>query len=387
MNTHKNQAIVAAVTQGRMTVSGAARHFNVSRQWIYELLKRVELEGPEGTVARSRAPHSRPGTTNPVIKQRIIDLRLLYVAQGKDAGPDSLAFALRAEGFTAPSTSTIRRILHSAGLITPEPRKRPRRSYIRFEAQLPNECWQADITYWQLLDGTRVEILDFLDDYSRYLIHIHAQAFYTGTQVGATLDKLINEYGPPASTLTDNGLVFTSRFTSRPGALNAFEKTLATHHIKQKNGRPGHPQTQGKIERFHQTLKKYLRATPPPETIEELNTRLATFRSWYNNDRPHRARANHTPAQAYTSRLPKATPDTETTSEYRTRHDRVDNSGKVSLRYAGKLRHLGIGRPHAGTLVTLIIENDHVITIETETGIIIAEHTIDPERTYQPKTQ
>lgn len=386
MNTHKNQAIVAAITQGRMSIATAARHFNVSRQWIYVLLRRVELEGPDGTIPRSKAPLSRPGTTSPVIKQRVIDLRLLYTAQGKDAGPESIAYALNAEGFSPPSTSTIRRILHNAGLITPEPRKRPRRSYKRFEARLPNECWQADITYWRLLNGERVEILDFLDDYARYLLHIKARAYYTGTEVAATLTKLINDYGPPASTLTDNGLVFTSRFTSRPGALNAFEKTLATHQITQKNGRPGHPQTQGKIERFHQTLKKYLRAAPPPETIEELNTQLATFQSWYNNDRPHRARANQTPAQAYTSQ-PKATPDTETTSEYRTRHDRVDNSGKVTLRYAGKLRHLGIGRTHAGALVTLIIENDHVITVETETGIIIAEHTIDPERTYQPKIQ
>lgn len=386
MGTHKNRAIVSSIIDGRMSIASAARHYNVSRQWIYVLLRRVELEGPDGITPRSKAPHSRPATTNPIIKQRIIDLRLLYTAQGKDAGPESIAFALRAEGLTSPSTSTIRRILHNAGLITPEPRKRPRRSYRRFEAELPNQCWQADITYWRLLNGTRIEILDFLDDYSRYLIHIQAKNYYTGTQVAATLTKLINTYGPPASTLTDNGLVFTSRFTSRPGARNAFEKILRKHHIRQKNGRPGHPQTQGKIERFHQTLKKYLRAAPPPQTIEELNTLLAQFHTWYNNDRPHRARANQTPAQAYTS-LPKATPDTEPANEYRTRTDKVDTSGKVTIRYAGKLHHLGIGRTHAGKIVTLIIENDHVLTIETSTGEIIAEHKIDPNKAYQPKIQ
>lgn len=142
--------------------------------------------------------------------------------------------------------------MHQAGLVTPQPKKRPKSSYLRFQAELPNGCWQADITYWFLADGTRVEILDFLDDHSRFLLTIQTSTLWTSADVVSVMDQLIATYGPPAATLTDNGIVFTARFTARPGAKNGFEKRLAAHQIQQRNGAPGHPQTQDKIERFHQ---------------------------------------------------------------------------------------------------------------------------------------
>ncbi|MFK4806854.1 DDE-type integrase/transposase/recombinase [Microbacterium sp. ZW CA_36] len=117
---------------------------------------------------------------------------------------------------------------------------------MRFQADLPNECWQADITHWYLASGTRVEILDFLDDHSR-LLDIRAAAAFTGPMVVTAMTELISRYGPPMSTLTDNGLVFTTRLARFKGARGGFEKLIAAHGITQKNGRPGHPQTQGKI--------------------------------------------------------------------------------------------------------------------------------------------
>ncbi len=266
----KNLVIILAVHEQGLTHAEAAARFGVSRQWVHTLVRRYEAEGPDGATPRSRAPKTRPGTTTLAIRDRIVQLRNDLTRSGADAGPVTIAWHLEQEGHPAPSTSTIRRILHSAGLITPAPKKRPRSSYIRFQADLPNECWQADITHWFLTNGTRIEILDFLDDHARYLLDIRPAAAFTGPMVVTVMTELINRYGPPHSTLTDNGLVFTTRLARFKGARGGFEKLLTAHHITQKNGRPGHPQTQGKIERFHQTLKRWLAARPLPDTIEDL---------------------------------------------------------------------------------------------------------------------
>ncbi|GGF37359.1 hypothetical protein GCM10011366_01080 [Ornithinimicrobium tianjinense] len=277
-------------------------------------------------------------------------------------------------------------VLHAEGMVVPEPRKRPRSSYIRFEADLPNGCWQADITHCFLADGTRVEVLDFLDDHSRYLLYARAAPAFTGPMVVAALQELIDVHGAPASTLTDNGLVFTARLAGRKGARNGFEKLLQAHQIQQKNGHPGHPQTQGKIERFHQTLKRWLAARARPGTISALQDQLDEFTGWYNHQRPHRSVGRRTPAVAYAA-LPKATPATPAEPEWRTRTDRVAATGTVSLRYAGKLRHLGIGRAHAGKPVLILIQDTRVITSHADTGEILAEHHLDADRDYHPATR
>ncbi|WP_425561802.1 IS481 family transposase [Microbacterium awajiense] len=380
----KNLVIVRAVREQGLSHAEAAVRFGVTRQWVHALVTRYDAEGPDGVAPRSRAPRTRPGATPAVIRDRIIALRVELTGNGADAGPATIAWHLEQEGHPAPSTSTIRRILHTAALVTPAPHKRPRSSYIRFEADLPNECWQADITHWYLSTGVRVEILDFLDDHSRYLLAIRAGTAFTGPNVVETMTDLITGYGPPMSTLTDNGLVFTTRLARFKGARGGFEKLLAVHGITQKNGRPGHPQTQGKIERFHQTLKRWLTARPLPDTLTDLQTLLTEFQSWYNTARPHRSLGRRTPEQAYTA-LPKASPTGPTRSEWRSRTDRVDQHGKVTVRYAGKLRHLGIGKAHTGTPVLLLIHDRDVSVSNANTGEIIAEHTIDPARDYQPK--
>jgi transposase InsO family protein len=353
---------------------------------MHSLIRRYDAEGPDGLTPRSRAPHTRPGTTPDATRDRIIELRQELTASGADAGPATIAWHLEREGRPAPSTSTIRRILHTAGLVIPAPAKRPRSSYIRFQADLPNECWQADITHWYLASGTRVEILDFLDDHARFLLNIRAAAAFTGPMVVTVMTELISRYGPPMSTLTDNGLVFTTRLARHKGARGGFEKLLAAHGITQKNGRPGHPQTQGKIERFHQTLKRFLTARPLPDTLDDLQRLLSEFQSWYNTARPHRSLGRLTPEQAYTA-LPKATPTGPNRSEWRSRTDKVDRYGKVTIRYAGKLRHLGIGAAHAGTPVLILIHDRDVTVSNANTGEIITEHTIDPARNYQPKNE
>jgi hypothetical protein len=215
------------------------------------------------------------------------------------------------------------------------------------------------------------------------LTHAEAAARYGVSR--QWVHALVRRYdAEPYSTLTDNGLVFTTRLARYKGARGGFEKLLTAHGITQKNGRPGHPQTQGKIERFHQTLKRWLAARPLPATIDELNSLLATFQTWYNTARPHGSLGRRTPQEAYTA-LPKATPTGPHHTEWRSRSDRVDKRGAISIRYAGRLRHLGVGRAHAGTPVLMLIHDRDVSVSDANTGEIISEHTIDPARDYQPR--
>jgi len=309
----------------------------------------------------------------------VIELRGQLTADGLDAGPETIRWHLAQAGLTVPSTSTIRRILLQAGLITPQPRKRPRSSYIRFQATQPNECWQSDFIHWRLADGSDVEVLGWLDDHSRYLLSCTAHRSVRGDDVVAVFLQTVDTYGPPQSTLTDNGSVYTSRFT---GGRNAFEYLLPLLGVVQKNGSPGHPQTQGKIERFHQTLRRWLRARPPATSLSDLERQLDTFRGYYNEQRPHRALGRRTPGHAYRA-TPKALPSgPRPQGHWRLRYDRLDATGKMTLRRAGRLHHLGVGRAHAHQPV-LAIADDHQVTVtDLTTGEILSVHLIQPDKSY-----
>jgi transposase InsO family protein len=310
----------------------------------------------------------------------VLELRLQLTADGLDAGPETIRWHLEQEQLRVLSTSTIRRILHDAGLIVAEPRKRPRSSYIRFQAAQPNEMWQSDFIHWRLADETDVEILNWLDDHSRFLLSCSAHRPVSGDVVVSVFLELIEEHGPPASTLTDNGSVYTSRFT---GGRNAFEYLLPILGVRQKNGSPGHPQTQGKTERFHQTLQRWLRARPPAAGIAQLQRQLDEFRAHYNEQRPHRALARRTPADAYRS-TPKALPASNghAPGHYRLRYDRLDSTGKMSLRRAGRMHHLGVGAKHARKRVLALADEHHVTVTDLSTGEVLSRHQIEPEKTY-----
>jgi transposase InsO family protein len=240
----KARVAVLHVVSGQLSVTEAAKIYGFSRQYLHRLLKRYHQGGLQALEARSRRPASNPRSISDDVIAAIVGLRENLVNQGLDAGPLTLQGHLHRAGLPVPSTSTIRRILRHHGLITPQPRKRPKSSYIRFEAAQPNQCWQSDFTHWQLADGTGVEILNWLDDHSRYLLAATAYRRVGGPDVVASFIDTANIHGLPAATLTDNGAVYTARFTH---GHNEFELLLATLGITQKNGHPGHPQTQGKI--------------------------------------------------------------------------------------------------------------------------------------------
>lgn len=231
----KARVAVLKVITKELTVTAAAAEYGFSRQHLHRLLARYRAGGLDAVEPRSRRPMSNSAATPQAVRERIIELRLALSKEGWDAGPVTIAWHLEAEGHRPPSTSTIRRILHQQGLIIPAPRKRPKSSYRRFTAAQPNECWQSDFTHWALADGTDAEILNWLDDHSRKLLGCTAHTPVTGDIVVEQFLNVADQHGLPAATLTDNGSVYTSRFT---GGKNAFEYLITALGIRQKTAIP-----------------------------------------------------------------------------------------------------------------------------------------------------
>ena len=281
----------------------AARRYGVSQGWVSRLLARYRAEGEAAFEPRSRRPKTSPKAISPGTVELIISLRKELSGQGLDAGPHTIAWHLQHRHRVTVSAATVSRCLARHGLVTPDPAKRPKSSYLRFAAELPNECWQSDFTHYPLANGTDTEILTWIDDHSRYALSVTAHARVTGPIVLAAFRAACARAGIPASTLTDNGMVFTTRLAGGRGGRNALESELRRLGIRQKNGKPNHPQTQGKVERFQQTLKNWLRAQPDqPATLRELQSLLDAFTVIYNTRRPHRSLPHRaTPATAYGS--------------------------------------------------------------------------------------
>lgn len=372
--------VTAVIVEGRSKTQ-VARDYGVARSWVYELLKRFEAEGEAAFEPRSRRPHTNPRTTSQEVAERILFWRKHLADQGFDAGAHTIAYHLNIELGTSPAISTIWKVLSRNGLVAASPKKRPRSSYIRFEASQPNETWQTDFTHWKLRNGRGIEILNFIDDHSRLLIACTATYVTTGAFVVESFRIACNEYGLPASVLSDNGAVFTGR---PRGGRNTFETEMASLKIVQKNSRPYHPQTCGKVERFHQSLKKWLAKQPKVTSIGDFQKQLDHFREYYNFTRPHRALDRTTPMHAYNSR-PKAQPGNKIFPDYfRLRNDVVDKHGKLSLRHNGKMHHIGIGRGHAGTAIRMLIHEKEIRVITTN-GELLAELTLDEGKDYQPQ--
>jgi transposase InsO family protein len=371
--------VEAVLVEGR-SISELARSHRVSRFWIYKLLARYREGGYPALEPRSRRPRSCSHQTSPEVEAEVLRLREELSHSGFDAGPQTIRHHLQERVERPPSTVTIWRILKRQGLITPQPRKRPAGSFIRFQAELPNQMWQCDATCWQLADGTSVEILNLLDDHSRLLLSSTAFRTVKAEDVVQAFFATADQYGLPASFLSDNAAVFSGR--SRRGRV-ALELELEDLGIEVKHSRPAHPQTCGKVERLHQTLKRYLRVQPAARSLLELQLLLDSFREYYNQKRPHRSLARRTPLFVYKTQ-PKATPQKlETPTYYRLRRDRIDATGKVTLRYLSKLRHIPVGAHHRHRKVVLFVAGTDVRIVTTD-GVLLRHLTLDPARSYQP---
>ncbi len=370
--------VEAHLREGRTVAELAATH-GVHRSWLYKLLARYRAEGAAGLIPRSRRPRCSPAVMDVALAEEIVAMRANLVDQGLDGGALTIHWHLARRHGAVPSVSSIWRVLRRRGLVTPQPRKRPRSSLIRFQADLPNECWQADMTHWTLSEGRGAEIVNFIDDHSRLCLASVALPVTTAVDVGQIFQAARARHGTPASVLTDNGCIFTA---SHRGGKVVLETELDRLGVRHKRSRPYHPQTCGKVERFHQTLKKYLAKQPAAISPHALQAQLDRFATYYNQERPDRALGRHTPQEVFDAKV-KATPSAKVKTHFRIRHDKVDKGGRVTLRYESRLLHIGMGARHKSLPVVMLIADRDVRVVSAADGELLRHLTLDPSRNYQ----
>ena len=376
-------AVAAVLVEGR-SVRDVATSTGRSKSWVHRHVQLFREGGEAALVPRTRGPKRQARQTPLEMEDAIVTIRKQLDEQGYDAGARTIRYHLAESGRNAPALATIHRVLQRRGFVTPQPQKRPRTSWIRFESDLPNETWQSDMTHWQLEDGSGVEIINFIDDYSRAVLCSSVVPVATAAEVVRLFYASADTYGLPVSVLTDNGAIYTTAYR---GGHSGMEIELAILGIRYKHGKPYHPQTQGKVERYHQTLKKWLRRQPASSSIEELQSRIDGFVLYYNEQRPHQAR-DCPPMRAWRA-LDKATihiGGQPVLAKTRVRRDHVDHWGSVTLRYRRKLHHISVGRKHRHQRV-LILVADLDVRVITDEGELLRHFTLDPARDYQARSR
>ena len=358
-----------------LNVSEFCRVHGISTWLFYNLRRRHAAGGDVALEPLSRAPKRVANKTPVAVGDRIVLLRKQLADDGLDNGPATIRFHLQRLDDWAPSEATIWRVLKQRGFINPEPRKAPKHAYRRFAAERANECWQIDATKWSLTDGTLVEIINVIDDCTRVLIASMAVPTCTTANSWDALCAGAQQWGWPERVLSDNGMAFRG-----PAGNGGLLPALAALGIEDRHSRPYHPQTCGKVERFHQTLKLHLNRHDLTATLAELQADLDRFREIYNHHRPHRAIGRRFPADVWhatprsgPANHPLSTPTTTSTTQ-------VTADGRISI--ATRTR-VGIGTAHAGkTAITVITgTNAHVFI----NGQLVRHLTINPNTRDQPK--
>jgi transposase InsO family protein len=358
-------------------VAAFCRSQGISRTTFYKYRRRFLDHGLAGLQERSRRPLSCPGQTSAEVEEVVLRKRKQLLEAGGDYGPQSIVWALQREGFSAvPSRATVWRILTRHGVIVAQPQKRPKSATKRFTFSRPNECWQSDWTGWALVDGAPAAIAGSLDDHSRYVAGLQA-GLGDGTNelVWSVMLAAIAECGIPSMSLADNGIVYTGKWRGFDAAFETNLRALGTRTI---NSTPFHPQTCGKIERFWQTLKKWLRAHDASATLADLNDLLEQFRDFYNHQRPHRALRGATPAEVFAA-TEKARPADQPLPQpvFVSRHAVCASSGNLCV----PPYMVNIGRRWIGHTCDSICDGDHIVIFSGTT--LVRELTADPNRRYQ----
>lgn len=347
----------------------------VHRDTLNEWRRRFAADGVEGLVERSRRPQHSPNQTPVAIEDEIVRLRKELPL---DHGADVIGWHLRRNGWTnAPSDRTIHRILVRRGMVTPQPQKRPKSAYRRFEFDQPNECWQIDATDWTLTRNRRVTIMDVIDDHSRALTAIRVG---TGPTTALAIDAVLSgaaAWGLPAMVLSDNGTCFAGI----DGTGSTFVGTLAAAGVRLIHSRPYHPETCGKIERFHSTLKRWLSKQPTARSMAELQAQLDAFAHHFNHERRSSAGGDHTAAERHAA-TPPALPAPHPL-------ELADTAPKVVI-WAATVNTGGVitfgrwmtsvGTEHAGQRLTVIRYGDHGVVLKDAT--VITRLHLDPTKRY-----
>jgi transposase InsO family protein len=358
-----------------------ARSHDVNASWLFKLWRRYRLEGPEGLEPRSRRPHRSPSRIGDLFEEEIVALHKGLADGGFDAGAQTIHYHLSGRHRHPPSVSTIFRVLKARGFVTLQPQKRPKSSLQRFCADLPNECWQADVTHVELEDGQVFEVLNIIDDHSRLCVASRAMKVVKATDVVRVLHLAAETWGYPAALLSDNGLIFSTQRHHQVAGVT--EQELFALGIEAKHARPYHPQTCGKVERFHQTMKKFLAKQEGVVTKKQLQRQLDRFVTAYNEIRPHRGIGRRTPAVAYRAREKTGpSPSFVQVGQRRLRFDRVDKSGRITLRHRGRLHHIGIGTAYTGWRVAMLVEGLDIEIVGLD-GSPLRRLVLDPTKDYQ----
>lgn len=356
------------------TVADVCRRYGISRDTYYRYRRRYLAEGIEGLEDRPRKPKTSPAQIPTEVELRIVEMRTAHPRWGARR----IRAELAREGIDAPAVSTVHQALRRNGLVAARPRHKVKADK-RFEREISNDLWQIDATRILLGDDTPAWVINLLDDHSRYLLATMAGPAATTDIAWDTFEVAASRYGLPRQVLSDNGLAFTGRLRSFEVI---FETNLRDLGVELINAAPYHPQTLGKLERFHRTLKEWLSDEGPAWDLEHLQELLDGFRFHYNRHRPHQGIDDATPAERYdpggpTENLPE--PPTIRTPEYPPHSilRRVTATGNVG--YQKKL--IQVGYRWAGATVRVITVGDltHIYYGET----LIRALAIDPHRYYQ----
>lgn len=334
---------VALANQDRANVRALCRQFRISPPTAYKWLARFARDGPAGLVDCSRRPHHSPTRTSAAVEANVIALRDAHPTWGGR----KVSARLEQRGQEAPQPSTVTEILRRHGRL--ESAERVPHAWRRFERAVPNQLWQMDFKgHVALAQGHgRVHPLTVLDDHSRYAIGLEACADERGATIQARLRELFRRYGLPDQMLMDNGGAWGRTATQ---AYTPFSVWLLRLGIRVSHGRPYHPQTQGKDERFHRTLKAEVLQGPPFASLARAQQVFDAWRTSYNLERPHEACGLKPPISRYwTSQrpFPEVLPPIEYGVDDQVR--RVQKHGVIS--FLG--RHIQVGPPFRGQLVAV----------------------------------
>lgn len=377
------KVITAAIAKAEgavVNVSAVCRDNGVSRQHFYDLHDRYVAGGLEALEPRSRRPHRSPNQTSVEVEERIVRLRKDLAETGLDHGATTIQWHLgrQNELDVVPSVATVHRILDRRGLVTAQPHKRPKSSWKRFEAPAPNECWQIDATDWVIATGL-VKIFNIIDDYSRVAVRSRAVSEASSSEAWTTFCQAGTRFGLPAGVLSDNGLCFSGKLR---GFEVVFEANLRDAGINPFCGRPYHPQTTGKIERFQQTLKKWLRRRRLAADLIELQAQLDEFCHIYNHERPHQGISGQIPIERFESTSPSqpAPGPLEHPTQTRNLCRKTIVTQAGSARIDRYIIHLGIEYArHTATIVT-----DNVTATVFINNALVRHLVIDHTRSYEP---
>ncbi len=368
----------------RGAVSRFCEENGISRSRFYEIRARAALSPGDLTqvlASRSRRPRSSPNATALELEDLAVRVRKQLGDDGWDCGPLSVASEMRRLGVTPPSAATLARIFVRRGMVIPSPNKRPRSSWRRFVFLAPNACWQIDATDWQLLDGRTVAIFQVLDDHSRRLLASLAATGETSEGAVSVITLAIKRFGVPVLVLSDNGAALNPSRRGQTGQLVTLLQSLGCKPITAK---PYHPQTCGKNERVHSTLKRWLEVRPRAADLPELQTQLDTFDLHYNTQRPHQALDGLTPEATWNATPvagppPLPAPDTPTLSHPTLTASQRPTSGNGRVWIGDISIHLG--REHLGHNVLVLRAGAH-IDVFTSTGTLIRSLDLEPGRNH-----